>query len=109
MRAPLAAAAATATVEAAAAKVVHATAWAALAAGLALSNQHTSVVYVVLMAPSLLWAGRAATFGRGLGAAARALALYAAAALTGLSPYLYLPLAAHAKVTLGYSMALGKY
>jgi uncharacterized membrane protein len=107
LRAPLAAAAATAIVEAAAAKVVHATAWAALAAGLALSNQHTSVVYVVLMAPSLLWAGRAATFGRGLGAAA--LALYAAAALTGLSPYLYLPLAAHAKVTHGYYTALGKH
>lgn len=87
-----------AAVEAAAAEVVRATAWAALFAGLALSNQHTSVVYVLLMAPSLLWVGREATLGRGAGPAAGALALYAAAALAGLAPYVYLPLAAHAKV-----------
>ena len=78
--------------------VVRATAWAAFFAGLALSNQHTSVVYVLLMAPTLIWVGRHASFGRGLMVATKALAMYSAAALLGLAPYLYLPLAAHTKV-----------
>jgi len=78
--------------------VVRATAWAAFFAGLALSNQHTSVVYVLLMAPTLLWVGRLASFGRGMMCTIKALAMYSAAASTGLAPYLYLPYAAHAKV-----------
>jgi len=62
--------------------------WVALACGLALSNQHTSVIYVLIIAPYVMaigfpWLWRPT-----------ALLLLSFAALAGLAPYLYLPIAA---------------
>jgi hypothetical protein len=80
-------------------EVIGKTSYLALISGLSLTNQHTSVVYVVLSAVGVMWAGRGVWTTPGM-ICVKALSSYSLCALCGLSPYLYLPLAASSKVSL---------
>ena len=64
------------------------TALAALVSGLALCNQHTSVIYVVVSAPTVVWWGRRRLIG------VWPLFVLSVMAVLGLSSYVYVPLAA---------------
>ena len=68
--------------------ILRVTALTALVSGLALCNQHTSVIYVAVSAPTVVWWGRRRLI------APWPLLVLTIAALLGLSAYLYLPLAA---------------
>ena len=56
----------------------------AFSSGLALSNQHTTVLFIVVIAPYVLWAGRATLLTPGN------LARLTASALLGLAPYAFM-------------------